>query len=91
MNNTGQIIGTDDQRNGTVYVDETAQDFTLNNSGLIDAGYGNEGAGFSAELAEDGNTFDINNSGLIQGRGDAAAGLATAGDGIRLELSLIHI
>ena len=85
VNNTGQIIGTDDQRNGTVYADETAQDFTLNNSGLIDAGEGNEGAGFSVELAETGNTFDINNDGLIQGRGDAAAGAATAGDGIRLE------
>ena len=85
VNNNGQIIGTDDQRNGTVYADETAQDFTLNNNGLIDAGKGNDGAGFSAELAEDGNTFDINNNGLIQGRGDAAAGATTAGDGIRLE------
>ena len=85
VNNAGQIIGTDDQRNGTVYADETAQDFTLNNSGLIDAGAGLDGAGFSVELAEEGNTFDINNSGLIQGRGDAAAGATAAGDGIRLE------
>ena len=85
VNNNGQIIGTDDQRNGTVYADETAQDFTLNNNGLIDAGKDNDGAGFSVELAEDGNAFDINNTGLIQGRGDAAAGATTAGDGIRLE------
>lgn len=81
----GQIIGTGNQRNGTVYADSTAQDFTLNNDGLIDAGAGNEGAGFSVELSADGNDFEINNSGTIQGRGNAAAGLTTAGDGIRLE------
>ena len=85
VNNSGQIIGTDDQRNGTVYADETAQDFTLNNGGLVDAGEGNDGAAFSVELAEEGNTFEINNDGLLQGRGDAAAGATTAGDGIRLE------
>jgi uncharacterized protein with beta-barrel porin domain len=81
----GQIIGTGNQRNGTVYADSTAQNFTLNNDGLIDAGAGNEGAGFSVELSADGNDFEINNSGTIQGRGNAAAGLTTAGDGIRLE------
>jgi uncharacterized protein with beta-barrel porin domain len=81
----GQIIGTANQRNGTVYADSTAQNFTLNNDGLIDAGAGNEGAGFSVELSADGNDFEINNSGTIQGRGNAAAGLTTAGDGIRLE------
>ena len=57
----------------------------MNNDGLIDAGAGNEGAGFSVELSADGNDFEINNSGTIQGRGNAAAGLTTAGDGIRLE------
>ena len=85
INNSGSIIGTDDQRNGTVYADSTAQDFTLNNTGLIDAGKGNQGSGFSVELDEAGNDFTINNSGLIQGRGNAAAGATTAGDGIRLE------
>ena len=49
VNNSGQIIGTGDQRNGTAYADSTAQDFTLNNSGLIDAGEGNLGAGFSCK------------------------------------------
>ncbi|WP_430429923.1 autotransporter domain-containing protein [Parasphingorhabdus sp.] len=82
---TGQIIGTGNQRNGTVYADSTAQDFTLNNEGLIDAGAGNEGAGFSVELAATGSAFDVNNSGTIQGRGNAAAGLAAAGDGLRFE------
>ena len=72
-------------RNGTAYADSTAQNFTLNNSGSIDAGAGNLGAGFSAELSDAGNDFSINNSGTIAGRGDAGAGVATAGDGIRLE------
>ncbi|MEP2102493.1 MAG: autotransporter domain-containing protein [Parasphingorhabdus sp.] len=80
-----QIIGTSNQRNGTVYADSTAQDFTLNNDGIIDAGAGNEGAGFSVELAAEGNAFDINNTGTIQGRGTAGAGLTTAGDGVRFE------
>ena len=85
INNEGTILGTGNQRNGTVYADSTAQDFTLNNGGSIDAGAGNEGAGFSVELAATGNDFTINNSGEIRGRGTAGAGLATAGDGIRLE------
>ena len=85
VNNNGLIIGTDDQRNGTVYADSTAQDFALNNDGLIDAGEGNEGAGFSAELADTGNDFTIANTEAIRGRGDAAAGTAAAGDGVRLE------
>ena len=85
VNNSGSILGTGDQRNGTAYADSTAQDFQLNNSGTIDAGAGNLGSGFAAELSEAGNDFSINNSGTIAGRGDAGAGLATAGDGIRLE------
>ena len=85
VNNSGDILGLSDQRNGTVYADATAQDFTLDNSGLIDAGAGNEGAGFSAELSEAGNNFTIINSGDIVGRGNAGAGLATAGDGLRFE------
>jgi len=83
INNTGDIIGTGAQRNGTVYADSTAQDFELNNDGVIDAGVA--GAGFSAELDEAGNDFDINNTGTIAGRGNNGAGVASAGDGIRLE------
>ena len=85
VNNSGDILGTGDQRNGTFYADATAQDFTLNNSGTIDAGQGNLGSAFAVELSEAGNNFTIDNSGEIIGRGDAGAGLATAGDGIRLE------
>ena len=91
INNTGEILGTGDQRNGTVYADSTAQGFVLNNDGLIDADFGNQGAGFSAELSADGNDFTIFNDvfGEIIGRGDAAAGSALAGDGIRLERSRV--
>ncbi|MDJ0642572.1 MAG: hypothetical protein QNJ15_07130, partial [Erythrobacter sp.] len=81
----GRIIGTGNQRNGTVYADSTSQDFVLNNAGTIDAGMANEGAGFSVELSEAGNDFTILNSGTIQGRGQAGAGAATAGDGLRFE------
>jgi uncharacterized protein with beta-barrel porin domain/tRNA A-37 threonylcarbamoyl transferase component Bud32 len=90
VNNSGSIVGTGNQRNGTVYADSTAQNFTLNNeaTGVIDAGEGNEGAAFSVELssaATDGNAFDIVNAGTIQGRGNASAGATTAGDGLRFE------
>ncbi|WP_108787311.1 autotransporter domain-containing protein [Erythrobacter sp. Alg231-14] len=87
VNNSGSIIGTGNQRNGTVYADSTAQSFELNNleGGLIDAGMGNEGAGFSVELSEAGNDFSITNAGTIQGRGQAGAGDPTAGDGLRFE------
>ncbi|WP_438727619.1 autotransporter domain-containing protein [Parasphingorhabdus sp. DH2-15] len=90
INNAGTIIGTGDQRNGTVYADSTAQDFTLNNDGVIDAGEGNQGAGFSAELSEAGNNFDIVNTGTIQGRGTAGAGSPLAGDGIRFERERVN-
>lgn len=85
FNNSGDILGTGNQRNGTVYADSTAQNFTLSNSGVIDAGTGNQGAAFSVELTETGNDFTIENSGALVGRGDAGAGAALAGDGIRLE------
>lgn len=90
VNNSGSIVGTGNQRNGTVYADSTAQNFILNNevTGVIDAGSGNEGAGFSVELssaATGGNAFDIVNAGTIQGRGNASAGATTAGDGLRFE------
>lgn len=86
--NGGDILGTGDQRNGTVYADDTARDFSINNlaNGTIDAGAGNNGAGISLSLAEDGNgDVEITNAGTIAGRGQASAAAGTAGDGIRLE------
>ncbi|NRA28932.1 MAG: hypothetical protein HRU11_01630 [Parvularculaceae bacterium] len=83
--NSGSILGTGNQRNGTIYADSTAQNFRIANSGLIDAGVGNQGAAFSVELTSTGNDFTIDNSGHIYGRGQASAGAATAGDGLRFE------
>ena len=85
--NNGAIIGTGDQRNGTIYSDNTASNFDIVNFGLVDAGEGNDGAAVSLSLNNDGSNGDINvfNNGLIAGRGQAGAGLATAGDGLRLE------
>ncbi|MEM7770368.1 MAG: calcium-binding protein [Cyanobacteria bacterium P01_A01_bin.37] len=89
LNNFGDILGTGDQRNGTIYADDTANNYTINNSGTIDAGAGNNGAGISLSLGSDPVTATIINSGTIQGRSDNGDPLAPtspqAGDGIRLE------
>ncbi|WP_415919529.1 beta strand repeat-containing protein [Tateyamaria sp. SN6-1] len=87
--NGGDILGTGDQRNGTVYADGTADDFSVTNivTGTIDAGTGNLGSGFAAEIggaADGANTFDIDNSGTIQGRGNGDAATGLAGDGVRI-------
>ena len=81
LNNAGTIIGTGAQRNGTLYSDGTATDFTVINSGTIDAGV--EGSGFAAEIGPDGNAFTFDNSGTIQGRGtvDAADGFRVGNPG----------
>jgi len=86
--NGGDVLGTGDQRNGTVYADDTASDYAINNlvTGTIDAGEGNNGAGVSLSLSAEGNgEVEVENAGTIAGRGNAGAGLGTAGDGIRLE------
>ncbi|WP_298849278.1 CHRD domain-containing protein [uncultured Ruegeria sp.] len=86
--NGGAILGKGDQRNGTIYADDTAQDYSINNlaTGTIDAGEHNNGAGISLSLAGDGNgEVEVENAGTIAGRGNAGAALGTAGDGIRLE------
>lgn len=87
--NGGDILGTDDQRNGTVYADGTADDFTVQNLaiGQIDAGLGNQGSGFGVEIggaADGANTFQLDNEGIISGRGNAASNTAAAGDGVRI-------
>ncbi|WP_170533242.1 beta strand repeat-containing protein [Ruegeria atlantica] len=86
--NGGDILGSGDQRNGTIYADDTASDFSINNlaTGSIDAGEGNQGAGVSLSLSAEGNgEVEVTNAGSVAGRGNAGAGLGTAGDGIRLE------
>ncbi|MBM7066369.1 hypothetical protein [Actibacterium sp. 188UL27-1] len=87
--NTGLIRGTGDQRNGTVYADNEAEDIIIANAegGIIDAGRGNDGAGISLELGDEvGEAVEVTliNEGRIVGRGDAEPGLNTRGDGVRL-------
>lgn len=84
--NGGDILGTGDQRNGTVYADGTANDFTVTNlvDGTIDAGEGNQGSGFGVEIGEGPNSFELTNAGTIQGRGNAGAATNLAGDGVRV-------
>ena len=89
VENSGEIIGTGDQRNGTIYTNGTADDFRIINqrSGVIDAGEGNDGAGIALQIGDaPGEEIDgvIRNRGEINGRGDAAADQGTAGDGIRV-------
>ena len=89
VNNSGDILGTGNQRNGTVYSDGTADDFSFNNQngGVVDAGAGNTGSGFAAEVggAVDGTTtFSLTNDGTIAGRGSGAAASGAAGDGVRV-------
>jgi len=84
--NTGTIVGTDDQRDGTVYANSTADDYEIENEGVIDAGEGNNGSGVSLQTGDvDGDVVmaSLENAGTIEGRGDATSG-NTIGDGVRL-------
>ena len=87
LQNYGTILGTGDQRNGTVYADSTADDFSIVNhrGALIDAGKGNDGAGISLQTGSfDGDivTASVTNYGTIRGRGDGDGNLV--GEGIRV-------
>ena len=91
LRNFGHILGTADQRNGTVYADSTADEYSIFNgsSGTIDAGQGNNGAGVSLQTGEvDGDvvTASLRNEGAIRGRGNGDGNLA--GDGVRLFTSV---
>ena len=71
MNNFGRIEATGRQRNGTVYVDGTADDFVIRNSGSIDA-TGGAGSGISVQVgsfAGDVQSGTIVNSSSIIGSG----------------------
>ena len=72
--NAGAILGTGTQRNGTVYADGTADNFEIINleSGLIDAGSGNDGSGIAIETgSEIGDQVDgvVVNNGIVRGQG----------------------
>jgi len=63
LNNSGTILGTGDQRNGTVYSDATADNFSIRNErkGTIDAGKGNDGAGIALQTGSE--AGDVVNAG----------------------------
>ncbi len=89
LTNRGEILGTGDQRNGTIYADGTADDYRIENTrrGDVDAGEGNQGAGIALQTGDvngDRVEASIVNRGEIDGRGQAAANLGLAGDGIRV-------
>jgi len=80
VNNSGSILGSGAQRNGTVYADATANNFTLNNTGTIDAVVAGSGVAFQLGTADgDVRSFTLVNDGTIAGRGDAQASGASAG------------
>ena len=89
INNFGDIVGTGDQRNGTIYSDGTAENYSIVNQrhGTVDAGEGNDGAGIALQTGDtigDVVYASVVNNGDIAGRGQAAPTGGTAGDGIRL-------
>ena len=81
FNNDGSVLGTGDQRNGTLYVDGTGDEISINNGhgAIIDAGEHNSGSGVSIQvgtadgLSDGGDdletSVDLVNNGTIQGRG----------------------
>ena len=74
LNNTGNILATGRQRNSAVYADGTANNFTILNSGAIDARRG-AGSGISVQVGSvigDIQNGSIINSGVIFGSGDQA-------------------
>ncbi|MEO1133328.1 MAG: hypothetical protein AAFX40_11560, partial [Cyanobacteria bacterium J06639_1] len=79
--NDGLITTSADPRNGTIYADQTATNFTINNGrrGIIDVGLGNNGDAISLQLGSE-VSGEVVNRGLIQGRGvaDGATNQATA-------------
>ena len=89
IDNRGEIIGTGDQRNGTIYTDATSEGTSISNrrEGVIDAGEGNNGSGISYETGSFNDDFVLNgalrNDGLIQGRGDSEAA-NQIGHGVRV-------
>ncbi|MDJ0643372.1 MAG: autotransporter domain-containing protein, partial [Erythrobacter sp.] len=80
VNNSGQILGTGTQRNGTVYADGTANNFTFNNTGVVDAGVAGSAVSLQIGTADgDVRSFTIVNDGTLAGRGEAQASGASAG------------
>ncbi|MEM7554073.1 MAG: hypothetical protein AAF378_08230 [Cyanobacteria bacterium P01_A01_bin.84] len=66
--NEGLVTTTSNPRNGTVYANADANNYTIDNRGTIDVGEGNTGDAISLEI---GGMIrgSLVNSGLVQGRG----------------------
>jgi hypothetical protein len=80
--NTGAIRSDGDPRDGVVYSDVTASDFSIRNEGLIAVDEGGEGHGISLQLGRRVEA-EVVNSGLVQGRGeDAGLRLFSGVDGL---------
>ena len=87
IKNFGEIVTTEDPRNGVIYSNGSADSFKIVNyrRGKIDAGEGNEGSAISLQTGDaDGDLVNawVINYGTIIGRGDAEGDLA--GVGIRV-------
>ena len=80
VNNLGSILGTGAQRNGTVYADGTANNFTFNNTGVVDAVVAGSAVSLQLGTADgDVRSFTIVNDGTLAGRGDAQPSGTSAG------------
>jgi len=55
VRNFGDIVGTGDQRNGTIYTNATVEDVSISNfsGATIDSGEGNSGAGISLQVGDE--------------------------------------
>ncbi|SEB07390.1 beta strand repeat-containing protein [Rubrimonas cliftonensis] len=84
--NHGEIVGFGDSRNGVVYSDVTADDFSILNTGSIDAGMDFNGVSFNADAISLQLGAVVNativNHGEINGRGEATG--SGEASGVRL-------
>jgi len=85
VNNFGTIVTTANPRNGTIYSDQTARAFTIENHkyALIDAGRGNQGDAISLQLGAS-VIGGIVNHGTIRGRGERSATTNSESSAVRL-------
>lgn len=83
--NSGRIISSANPRNGTVYVDQTAQQFEIFNQlgGVIDVGAGLSGDAISIELGAN-VTGSVVNYGVVQGRGTPTDPVKNQASALRL-------
>ena len=86
VRNSGDILGTGNQRNGTLYVDGTVDDLRFINSGVVDAGVGNLGDAVSIQVGAVGDLSneEINIITIVAYSRDARDGAEVFADGARV-------